>query len=672
MKYIIRILIFLLSSQLYGLEYFVAKNGNDTNKGSKESPFRSIQYALDKLRLGDICYVREGIYKESIVIHTSGSESNLIQLKAYNNESVILDGTEKVFGNWSIYKDHIYKISAPPGIEQLFVDDEMMIEARWPNMTIHQIFNRDCWAKTDHGSTHGKVICDAIAKTGIDWTGAMACLNVAHQWWTWNRPIGKYQVGSSTLYYNANLVGLCGYDPKFKKEWIDEKWTNNSFYLFGKLEALDIETEWYQNPRTGDLYFYAPKGVDPTSLNVRYKVRNYAISAKNIKYVNISGFKFFAESFCLEDCNFCKIENCELLYPTYSRTITEYDEIRHEAILTKISGDYNQVNHCSIAYSNTLGLLMMGNYNQVMNCIIHDVNWFGTLIYPALQLSASEHLGVNWFSTIQYPPTERTDKNTDVTSFGNKAIQNTLYNCGSSILVYQAANSLIKYNHVYNGGLACKDVSLIYGCWPFSRNSTVCFNWVHGCRTEGYSGVGSLGGIGIRADDQSRHNTFHHNVVWDCGLVGIITKGEGHVVFNNTIFDIGTDQKPQIDILIPDEEEPYKQWAIRWPLLKQQNKTTVVFCNLSRNITSKHTISSIVHDTINIHDNMRDTNIRLLLQNPNNHDYRLNNDIVNKYILDKVGKTINSASFNFLGAYDPNLRPWVAGADWRESYSYSR
>jgi Right handed beta helix region/Chondroitinase B len=658
----------ILCLKAYASEYYVSPSGNDSNIGNIDKPFKTIQFAVDKLKPGDTCYVREGIYKECVKLNISGNNDNPIKIKSYKNETVILDGTSQIQGKWDLYKNNIFHTKINHTIDQLFINNEMMIEARWPNMSFKQIFNKSCWAKTDSGSTHGKLFSSEISRTGVDWTGAIACLNVAHQWWTWNRSILKNTLGSSELYYKPNLVGLCGYDPILNKPWINEHWVHNSFYLFGKLEALDTETEWYQDRNTDDLYLYAPNGVDPSALNVRYKVRDYAIYGYNINYIIISGFNFFADTFRLDNCNFCRIENCELLFPTYSRTITEYDEVRKESIITKISGDHNKVYHCSIGYSNTLGLLMMGNYNIVENCIIHDINWFGTLIYPALQLSASEKLGVNWFSTIQYPPTERTIENSDTTSYGNMAIHNTLYNCGSSILVYQAADTIIEYNHVYNGGLLSKDVSLIYGCWPFSRGSVVAYNWVHGCRTEGYSGVGSPGGIGIRADDQSRHNIFHHNVVWDCGLAGIIMKGEDHKVYNNTIFDIGTDQVPQIDILIANEAEPYKQWAIRWPLLANQNVYTLVYNNLSRNITNKHDISSLVQNSDKIYGNLRDQNIRSYLKDPEKLNFSL-----------YTTKAKNSSNFtdfdkikDNLGAYNSNTERWTAGADWKENYSYSR
>jgi len=242
----------------------------------------------------------------------------------------------------------------------------MMIEARWPNMKFEQRFDRGCWAQVDMGSTHGKILSEEIAQSGIDWTGAGVCLNVAHQWWTWNRTIARHERGSALLEYDADLVGLCNYDPEFgmEQDWLDKKWGDDYFYFFGKLEALDAENEWYFDSKTGTLYFYAPNGVNPDELEVKYKTRNYAVRAKNQDHIRLRGINFFAATFLLEDCNDCLIEDCEMLYPTWSRTITEYDQDRRESVITKIVGDHNTVRRCSLAYANNMGLMVMGNQER--------------------------------------------------------------------------------------------------------------------------------------------------------------------------------------------------------------------------------------------------------------------------------------------------------------------
>ena len=668
-KYILIINFILLPTFLQAKDYYVSPKGNDTNDGSFLRPFLTIQKAASIMFAGDICYIRGGIYHETVSLKNSGKKGLPIQFKCYKDEVVIMDGTKTIKSNWELYKNGIYKTRVDAEkIDQLFADTTMMVEARWPNCKIDQVFNRANWAGTEKGSEHGKLISKAVAETGVDWTGAMVYLNVAHQWWTWNRKITKHNAGSNELKYDADLVGLCSYTPEFmSKKDLEEKWADDYFYLFGKLEALDIATEWFFDEGTKELYFFPPENKKPAEFKITYKSLDYAFDVSDKNYIQISGINFFATSFKFEKCNYIDISNCNLKYPTYSRTITEYDANRKESVITKITGDHNSVDKISLSNANNMGLMMMGNYNIVSNSIIHDVNWSGTLIYPALQLSASPYLGVNWFNTIQYPPTERTIENSDVTSYGNIAKNNTLYNGGSALLVYQAAESIIEYNHVYDGGKACKDVSLIYGCWPFSKGSEVRYNWVHGCKTDGHDGRESGGGIGIRADDQSRNNRFHHNVIWNCGMAGIVAKGEDNLIYNNTIFDIKANGIPGMYIMLEKAPEPYKLWAVRWPLLQTQNVWSKVFNNLSYNICGKNNPKDTLIDGENIFNNHKMNDEQLPLVDKNYFDFRLKE---NSELIDK-GKVFTNAKYYGkapdIGAYEFGEKIWVPGATWREN-----
>ena len=671
MKSVLSTLFFLIIVSKFTIanNYYVSVTGNNTNPGTLYKPFRTIQKAAYLMKAGDICYIREGVYNETIIPKNSGSKLAPIKFVSYNNENVIINGTITISSKWSVFQNGIYKTHINvESIDQLFADTIMMTEARWPNCDLNQVFDRSRWASIEKGSSHGEIISNAIAETGIDWTGAMAYLNVAHQWWTWNRKITNHKAGSNKLSYNANLVGLCSYTPEYMdKENLIEKWGDDYFYLFGKLEALDVPNEWFFDSKTHDLYFYPPINKKPEDFSIKYKIANYGFKVTDKSYIVVEGLNFFASTFLFENCSYCKVINCHLKYPTYSRTITEYDEDRKESIITKISGDHNLVDKISLSFSNNMGLMMMGNYNTVSNSIIHDINWSGTLIYPALQLSSSDKLGVNWFNTIQYPPTERTIENSDLTSYGNIARNNTLFNGGGALLVYHAAESIIEYNHIYDGGKACKDVSLIYGCWPFSKRSEVRYNWVHGCKTDGHNGRESGGGIGIRADDQSRNNSFHHNVIWDCGMAGIVAKGEDNMIYNNTIFDIKANGLNRMYIMLDKQPEPYKIWAVRWPLLQIQNQWSKVYNNISFNICGKNNPKDTIVENANIFNNYQLEESQLPLEDKYHFDFRLK---TNSGLIDK-GKILNNERFigiaPDLGAYEFGDKVWIPGATWKES-----
>lgn len=72
--------------------YFVSTNGNDNNNGSSREPWRNIQYGLDQLKPGDFLYIKDGIYFEKLRLNTSGKKNQLITIKAYNKNAVIIDG----------------------------------------------------------------------------------------------------------------------------------------------------------------------------------------------------------------------------------------------------------------------------------------------------------------------------------------------------------------------------------------------------------------------------------------------------------------------------------------------------------------------------------------------------------------------------------------------------
>jgi len=68
--------------------YYVATNGNDSNPGTQDRPWRTIQKAANSVQAGDTVYVRGGTYNESVHFKRSGQSGNPITFKNYNGEGV--------------------------------------------------------------------------------------------------------------------------------------------------------------------------------------------------------------------------------------------------------------------------------------------------------------------------------------------------------------------------------------------------------------------------------------------------------------------------------------------------------------------------------------------------------------------------------------------------------
>ena len=68
-KYTLIVFILTLSAVIVNANtYYVAKNGSDSNNGSKELPFYTVRKAINTLTNGDSLYIREGIYREYLEV----------------------------------------------------------------------------------------------------------------------------------------------------------------------------------------------------------------------------------------------------------------------------------------------------------------------------------------------------------------------------------------------------------------------------------------------------------------------------------------------------------------------------------------------------------------------------------------------------------------------------
>ncbi len=558
-----------------GKVYYVAKSGDDANVGTKESPFLTIQRFADIAQPGDIVMVREGDYHETVVPKNGGRLGEPILYVAYPDERVCIAGTEVITGKWKRHEGDIYKIKIDANVEQLFADREMMIEARWPNMPFDQLWDRDCWAEAGKGSGYMKMVDPEVAKTNVDWTGAVATLNIANQFYTWTRVVTKHEAGSDTFEYGGDMGSLSG------AIGIPSRWEDDYYYLTGKLGALDIPTEWFYDKEAKMLYLWAPNGANPNDMKIEYKVRENGFRVKNLDEIHLIGFDMFACNFTFDNTKHSVVDGCHLLYPTFVRELS--DSATGDPI-TGMRGTHNVIQNSSLAYTPISGLVMVGGYNTVRNNLVHDVCWNGSLRYPVINMMCDDE-----------------DLKNDV---WNPSIvsHNTVYNAGSAGIGFRHQCYILEYNYVHHCGMMSHDVSVIYTSGPESVGSIVRYNWVHNCHPD--IDRGKKGGIGIRSDDQCRNITFHHNVIWNTGFDAMVVKGEYNKVYNNTVFHTEDRFRVGNNIRMDTEPEPFKAWRIFSPLLEEQNAHSLVFNNLVASIGAKFRSSEPFDNKSNVFNNL--------------------------------------------------------------------
>lgn len=105
--------IFWVISNVHAAEFHVAIDGNDSNSGGKDAPFRTIQHAADLAQPGDLITVHEGVYRERINPPRGGeSDEKRITYQAASGKHVEIRGSE-VVKDWQRVQLDVWKATLP-------------------------------------------------------------------------------------------------------------------------------------------------------------------------------------------------------------------------------------------------------------------------------------------------------------------------------------------------------------------------------------------------------------------------------------------------------------------------------------------------------------------------------------------------------------------------------
>ena len=540
-------------------EFYVAPGGNDSGAGNQAAPFATIQQAYGKAQAGDVIYLREGVYREGVQLAgKSGTEGAPITLKAFKSEKPVISGLDVLKLTWEADPSGkgIYVATLDTNaILQLFYNGKPMLEARWPHCPRDtngdwNFFAPEVWASADtNGNSYGTLVCQDLAKTGWDVTGAQAMLNVDHQFFSWTRQVRTHSVGSNAITYDKDL----GKDvDKTDEGGVSGKWNQrNKFYLFGMKQFLGAPGEWFYDSQAKKLYLCSPDGKNPSDGLLEIKVRDWGFTAdQNCSYLTIDGIGFFGTAFKLGK-GYASTRSSHFFFRNNSVLYSSWNEhiglpkgdasSGADQVYPTIEADNSQVVNNTFAYGALSGLYINGFDNLIENNLFTDFDYNSSLSFPPLQVSKAwpAFVGKAGRAVVRY---------------------NTFSRSGGIQAQIAQADNDFSMNDVVDSFLACfggnKDTSAVYTQNVFCAGTRFHHNWVR----HGYSGTPPLpwgGGIGIRGDDNTCGLTVDHNVVWGFGGVGIEIKNvpdptpaQANRCVNNTVFEHGAYISKKAAILI--------------------------------------------------------------------------------------------------------------------------
>lgn len=461
-----------------GTTYYVSETTGDDARTPQQAtdrttPWKTIQKAADTLTAGDTCIILAGTYRETVTPANSGTPGNPITFKADTGATVVISGLEEVTGQWTVHSGSVYKTTAPLTLgddNQLFVDGQAMMLARWPNSTGNDWALNPTYALCEANTNLSTIYNASIPN--IDWTGGKIFHTPINNkgWASWETTI----LGSAPGSVNFNAPLQPHWDRNGSRQ-------GTQFYLSNKLAVLDSDNEWYFEASTNTLYLQMKNGADPNSAKVEYKSRVYGLDLKGKGFINVEGIDLFGTTLVTDGTtNNSTIDAMKAYHIWGTREVgnNHYAHVTNPYSGIALLGENLTIKNSEIAYSDGNGIIVAGKNNNIINNHIHDVNYKGC--YAAgVYLMGERNL-------ISHNTITRTGRSNITGNLGFK-------------------DCVIQYNDLSSPGHKTRDGGVMYFSWVNGGHSEIHHNVIHDGRTE----------AGIYVDNNTHGLTIYNNLVYN-------------------------------------------------------------------------------------------------------------------------------------------------------------
>lgn len=584
-----------------GNQFYVAENGNDTNNGSIDAPFQTIEKARDTVRgiiasgtypkEGITVYLRGGDYRLTKSLEfgaeDSGTDEAPVVYTSYPGEIARITGGVKLpysaFGPISSdMGDKLLDKSAAQKVLQLdlgkleieelgqlsrrgyaiaadvlpqaelYVDGNRMQLARWPNKD---------WVGTTEIVRSG-----ARSKNGV-LEGAVYKID-------YDRPT-KWKNNINEI-YTAGVLGpnyFYGYFPIEKidpgqitlKEGSVTSYYSKHFIRYENIfEELDEAGEYYIDRNTKMLYLYPQDGLGEKSDIMLSQLDGNLIAGSNASNITLKNLKLDnsrAGGVRITDAKNISIENCEIS-----------DVGTHGVYL---SGTGCTVKNSVIHDIGSTGISMNGgDYDNIVssgNVITNNH------IYKAAQLERSYQAGI----LLGYR------------SVGAVVSHNEVHDMPHAAVIIYGPNHTVEYNNIYDAVKEFHDMDAIYlnvYQYPWERNVVVKRNYIHDLGQQTFTEK-QMNVAGIRTDNNGNGLQVLENVFYNIGyqnsngIRGVCAQGIDNVVNGNMFIDTaGTyegahsyNPDAKWDVQSDSVKGIYEQWQKYSPKYSEQNPEVADF-----------------------------------------------------------------------------------------------
>jgi len=634
-------------STVSALEFHVAPDGRDSNPGTQEQPFATLEKARDAIRqlssrssepIGVEIHAGEYYLGRSLTFsrEDSGTSHTAVIFRGVSPDKVRLTGAVSLSATqfrklppespWgknldAAVRENILFCSLrelgisdfgevnpvgfgtlEPAPLELFVNDKPMTLARWPNQEF-------AFSLGPSRSTSGQSFLYEGDRP-VRWLESKTLMLHGY--------FGKPWADEIVIGFSVNPESrTLSVEPRPRYGF----GKNLPYYAFNVVEELDSPGEWFLDRPSGILLFWPPTPLENARIRVSM-LKTPLIELKDVSHLVFENLNFEAnrtDGVLIRNCSTVSIRDCRV----YN---TGLYGIRIEG------GRNNAVKNCELVGCGAGGVLLSGgdratltaSGHLVENCEIRDFSRRNRTYTPGVDL-----IGV-----------------------GQIVRNNHIHHASHFAIRYRGNDHQIEYNDIHDVCREVSDAGALYAGRDWgSHGNVVRFNFIHDIR----SGLYENGEVhGVYLDDcDSGHLVFGNIFYRIQGMGVLIGGGRDNRIENNIFFDcrsaVHIDQRgsklvtrtgatgwTSTDLLAKIEQFHYTQppWSTRYPKLAAILKEGIEEAKrpwgneIVRNIG--YLVPRWAHDLGNGYetstyltqrDNLEDADP--LFVNPNQGDYRL-------------------------------------------------
>ncbi len=525
------------SESVASATFYVATSGNDTNPGTVEKPFATLERARAAVRQFKThthpkskieVFVRAGTYELTqtfkLAAEDSGTERAPVVYRAYPNEKVLLIGGKRITG-FAPYKGNILKANVGAQgftnyFRQLFLDGKRMQLARYPNYDlvnpnggfayVDGPLPKDSDKYKEKPKYRPRQICykPSDARSWAHPELAEVIYFPWHNWMNISVPVASVDKEQRLITLTRDVKTHAGYPGGVRP--------GDRYFVRNQFEELDSAGEWFLDREQRTLYFWPPKPL--AGLEV------YAPTTDNLIEIGTKAAWIIIRGFTMECC-----DGYAVAVRGASNCLVAGNTIRNTAG-GKLGGGG--------------GVLVDGGTNcGVIGNDIYDVGNIGITLRGGDKETltpAGHYADNNYLHHIGVLNAH--GHGIKIEGVGLRVSHNLMHDTTRSGLYGGGNDCVVEYNHIRHDNLMTEDTAGYYngGNWH-NRGQIVRYNYVHdtlGYGRHGGKWVTPLFAWGIYFDDDESGTHAYGNIIARVPLGGFhVHAGRDNIVENNIIID---------------------------------------------------------------------------------------------------------------------------------------